>query len=362
MASRWAYLSDWSPAGALPYDQWLSLRELNEVKLAISHQTLALIGTGQELKSVGYSVVGSVDAGLGAVTDELRRVSDSTAELRSSIRDLDSTTRRVGESVVLALHVGFQQVVTELRSVSQRLDALVDIGERPAHYGCWEQIRRARDRARNGFYDEALTSLNLAERGASTFVGDETEYRIYLLRGAIYLGDSHKYPNALTDPEKAFVEFKKAARYAQPVDAQEAGRALILAGRAAFVQRKLKDAEAETRAGLQLAADESAGLFQLARLLFLADKAVEGAPFLERAFIAEPSLSIEAATLPEFNQTASVRKCFELCVRGATAHHGRAVADFLVSYRRDLERMCLFSFHGYAVADLISTEIAGVQR
>lgn len=279
-----------------------------------------------------------------------RNLSDIQQSISTSISESANRTEDT-------LHWGFSELLISVGGVSDRLDELIRIARTPSQVWAYEQFEIARDEFRRRLFPESINSIKRAIEGYGSNPGFPTEFRFHFLLGTLRLGDyANCKPENLSTSE-AEKEFLLAARYAEVDHPKDAGRSLICAGRAAFVQKRFREALQFTDQGLEKLGNDGSGLYQRARLLSLLGSTAESEETLARALLADTNLAIAAAGEGDFGTsiaTAAISK--------ATDSFRKEYAASAEQFDAELRAAREFRYEELAAPDLLAPQIDALAR
>lgn len=247
---------------------------------------------------------GSLTGGLSVANRSHEIVADRLSEVNRSLDDL-----------VEAFTWGFEEVLASIGGMNRTLRELLKASEAPEQKKAYEQYSFARDAFRKSLYPEALEALDKAINGvAGISTGYKLEWRFHYLRGIILLG-SYKTPDiALLDSAAAEEAFLTAARYSRKDYPQDAGRALLAAGWAAYVQTpsspgSLARAQAHTAESIKMDSQKGESWFQAAKFSMAANKTERGCMLLRKAADFGGVYIAKAAADGDFKKHGAIFAC-----------------------------------------------------
>jgi len=314
------YYWDWTSTSKLSYGDFLRARQFERsLRFAVDDQTSRLVASNEQLLEHGFS----------KISDDL---TSGFSMLSADINAVEQAVERGTEEIVAALAWGFGGVMNRLNRVNQSLDELLRLAKNPSQTWAYEQFEIARDEYRRGLYPEALESVARAIGGHGANPGFKTEFRFHYLQGEIrlgkWLGGSPNVSPEVVDPVAAEAAFLSAARYSQTDFPDEAGKALVMAGRAAYVQREFARASQTTAKGVALRPNDAKAVFQLAKCYCAEGGKSLAEIVLLRAILLRPDIAILASAEPEF---LAHREMLDRVIRGATS-------QFADRYQKTLHR------------------------
>lgn len=227
-----------------------------------------------------------------AVAEGFEQVSEGLEQISYDLRALSEGI----SELTAAFHWGFSELLIAVGHVNDTLAQLVRIAKTPAQTWAYEQFEIARDAFRQELYPEALEYLNRAINGHVGNTGYKLEYRFHYLWGTIRLGSSkNTAPDILNlnDAENAFLS---AARYARRDEPNEAGRAFLAAGWAAYCQGKMDTAWQYTEQAVALFPALPEAHFQLGKIQMHVGESEKALVPLRRAIELDRAYSIKVAS------------------------------------------------------------------
>jgi hypothetical protein len=237
--------------------------------MEISRQTREIIASREALAQEQIRLRGSLTEGFETLSYELQDISSGIEELNARF------------------HWGFSQVIAGIERMN---DALA----KPAQMAAYEQYEIARDNFRRRLYPESLEAV---EKAIAIY---KTDWRFHQLKGTLHLGSVIN--QSLMDLAKAEESFLLAARYARTDYPQDAARAFLAAGWAAYCQRKLKEALAHTKEAIAIRRKSGEALFQAAKIHMALEEVNEALPLLERAIDVDHLYVLRAASDGDFQK------------------------------------------------------------
>lgn len=283
MATSWNYIwgeswHEYIQRSTLSDDLAAAQRDSSRAMIgAISEQTQAIL------------------AGMESSTSTLSRQMESMA---AEVAGLDAT-----------LQWGFGQTIAQMGAMNATLQQLLRIAKTPVQTWAYNQFEIARENFRKGLYTNCVKRLEKAMNGDQTSPGYEEEWRFHQMMGVVRLGFIGCEPQLINVPhaEEAFV---LAARYARADEPREAAKALLSAGRSAFVQGKLPEALSYTEQAISLDASLSEAFFQLAKFHMAAGEPGRALPALRTAMDQAPGYVVQAAADGDFQRHAAELNVF----------------------------------------------------
>jgi len=245
-------------------------------------------------------------------------IDDQTVEVCFRLDRIDSSLMRI-ESI---LNWGFSESISLLKCTNEKLDELIILAKTPAQTWSYNQFDIARDAFRQHLYPEALKHLDRAIEGLGDHPGYPLEHRFYLWKGVILLGSNKNYDEDLVDLPKAEHVFLSAARYAKKDFPEEAARAFLSAGWAAYCCGSMKDAEHHTTESLALDPMLAEAKFQLAKINMHERRPDTAFPLLREAVYLDKGYAIKSCADDDFlNYSSEMEEFFEEMKKEL---HGRA--------------------------------------
>lgn len=196
---------------------------------------------------------------------------------------------------------GFSRQLAELGHINDNLTEIVAIAKTPVQTTAFNHFEIARDAHRQRLYLEALEELDKAVNGDHTFSGYKLEWRFHYLRGVIRLGSLDCEPSLvnLCDSEDAFL---LAARYARADYPEDAGRAYLSAGWAAYCQGKMQESLKYTEEAMKIHPQLAEAFFQMAKVHMAINEPKKALPFLGDAIKKDPFFALKAAGDGDFQK------------------------------------------------------------
>jgi len=236
-----------------------------------------------------------VAAGLaGCMAHNTRQLLGSVRSLESSIeesvRALEKSISRDVDRLSRVFTWGFSETLAALGGMQTTLQDLLKTAQTPAQTAAYEHFHIARDAFRKGLFPECLEALAQATDGVvGVSAGHKLEWRFHQLRGLVLLGSYENAEGPTVNPIEAEACFLKAARYAKADAPEDAAKALLSAGWAAYVQvdradaPKLRQALEHTQRALELDPTLGEAQFQEAKFQMALGLASDGLKSLRRA-------------------------------------------------------------------------------
>lgn len=225
------------------------------ISMEISRQTREVLASANSLAceniriAEAYSnrVVNTLSEGFDRLSYDLHEISSGISELKATF------------------HWGFGQLFAGIGHVNDSLSELIKIAKTPIQTVAFNHFEIARDAFRQGLFQEALEELNRAIYGDHSSAGYKLEWRFHQLTGLIRLGFVD-CDQTLIDLKQAETSFLLSARYAKMDYPEDAGRAFLAAGWAAYCQGKMKDALTHTEQAIVLLPKCGEAFFQAAKI------------------------------------------------------------------------------------------------
>lgn len=271
----------------LSYRDYLQAESFERsLKGEISSSTKSIIASNEELQRENIAVLrdvsSSVSRGFESISIELDEVSEG-------IRDLNATFRW-----------GFSELLTQTSHINDSLEELVRLAKTPAQTWAYEQFEIARDADRKALFEEAIEYLDRAINGYGGQTGYKLEYRFHFLLGRIRLGSFRNHSKEIVRQEDAEKSFLFAARYAAQDAPNDAARALLAAGWAAYSRGELTKAQDYTQQAISFDIKLAEAQFQLAKILMHVNKPDEALIPLQSSIEIDRNYTIKAATDEDF--------------------------------------------------------------
>ena len=282
--------TDFSNELGITYVDYLQARQFEDsIRFGIREQTKNLIASSTQLAKEGIRKAEqtreAIDKGFTLLSRDLDALKDT---LRDGIRELNST-----------FEWGFSEVLLSLGSLNDTLAELVRVAKTPAQTWAFEQYDIARDEFRRGLYPEALESVCRAIQGYGANPGYKSEFRFHFLLGTIRLGSFANNSEGIVHLAEAETAFRNASRYGQLDHPKDASLALLGAGRAAYANKRIGEAQSYLESALKL--DDSSELrFQLSKTLCAGKDWREASKHLSKAIALDRAYAIKAAGDADF--------------------------------------------------------------
>lgn len=321
-----------------------------------------------------------ITSGLTDIQCRIDRTNDNLEEISFGLDGIQGTLDVINGNIVS----GFQALFVQAEELNDSLahigrcidelnrgvDELIEIGRTPVQIWAYNHYEIARDAARRRLFPEALEAVNFAISGNSQHTGLKTDYRFHHLRGVLLLGIPGEPHSAdLVDLKAAENSFLLAARYAHHDNLVEEAQALVGAGKAAYAEGRLGDAQEHYIASLK--ADPKCGEanYQMARLFVHANDERGIEHYLSSAFNVHWSFAMRAA---EDAQFSDITDLVEKCVRSTTARIVKEIQPPMQTIVDDLKflkereiRLCPivdFGEHSVLLDDIAKAKDAMNQR
>lgn len=275
----------------LSYADYLQARSFQfSIQSGIAQQVEKVIGSQTELHAASLD---AVDQLLENVTDALTVQTTQTlegfAQLNQSLTEVRAT-----------LQWGFGEVLGTLSLMQESFETLLDIAKSPVQTWAYEQYEIARDAYRRNLNAEALVYLDRAINGYGSQPGYLLDYRFHLLKGTILLGSPRLKDTDIVDLGAAARAFLDAARYAESESSEQAAKALLGAGWAAYANGRVGAAEEYTRRSIDLHRDDLDAHYQLAKICFHTGSTNAGTDILRVAIEGDHKYAAEVVTDGDF--------------------------------------------------------------
>ncbi len=233
-----------------------------------------------------------------ALSDGFEMLSYGLSEISWGISDLKAT-----------FHWGFSEMIAQIGHMKDTLSDLLTIAKTPVQTAAYNHFEIARDAFRQGLYKEALDELAKAVEGDHTSPGYKIEWRFHQLRGVIRLGFAD-CDMTLVDLAAAEESFLAAARYARKDYAEDAGRAFLSAGWAAYCQGKMVDAVKHTTESLKAHPGLGEAYFQCSKIVMAMGHPEKALPLLGKAIDCDPFFALKAAGDGDFKKQEGNLRAF----------------------------------------------------
>src|SRR5258708_4532226 len=238
----------------LSYRDYLQAESLERsLKGEISSSTKSIIASNEELQRENIAVLRDVSS---SVSRGFESISNELDEVSAGIQALNATFRW-----------GFSELLTQTSRINDSLEELVRLAKTPAQTRAYEQFEIARDADRKGLFEESIEYLDRAINGYGGQTGYKLEYRFHFLLGRIRLGSFRNHSKEIVSQEDAEKSFLYAARYAAQDAPNEAARALLAAGWAAYSRGEVTKAQDYTQQAILVDTKLAEAQFQLAKIL-----------------------------------------------------------------------------------------------
>ncbi len=277
---------------------------IDDIRWDISKTNLNLVATKDALEKHGVRVEESLSRGFDKTTESLERVQEITREGFVEIAGrLEEVDRTLGEGFVTLhsdlLHIegsvkdlsakfdwGIIKLEMAIGGVRDSLDDLLRLARSPEQTWAYEQFDLARVALHRKLIPESLEHVDRAINGFQTHPGNRLEFRFHHLLGTLHGSCIEAY-----DPDKASQAYLNAARYAETDDKKDAALALLAAGRIAYGQGDIIEAEGRTSRSLALA-ESPEGNYQLAKIIIHQHRVDEALTYFVKALRHDPLYSV----------------------------------------------------------------------
>ncbi|MDO9263584.1 MAG: SUMF1/EgtB/PvdO family nonheme iron enzyme [Desulfosalsimonadaceae bacterium] len=248
---------------------------------------------------------------MGALSEGFDRLSYELDNISAGISELNAT-----------FHWGFSEMLGQLGHMNDTLAKLVKIAKTPVQTVAFNHFEIARDAYRQGLYKECFDELEKAISGDHTSAGYKLEWQFHQMKGIIRLGFADG-DMALIDLAGAEDAFLMASRYGKTDYPEDAGRAALSAGWAAYCQGKMKEALAYTELAMSLHPRMGEAFFQAAKVRMALGQVDSALPALGKAIDLDRFYALKAAGDGDFQK------------------HDDRLRDFLEALRKEKYRQCL---------------------
>ncbi len=257
-------MSQYIFAGGLSWREYLQAKSFeNSINGQIAETSKTIIASNEQLHRENISVVEGLNAALSEGIDQISsRISDGFAEISWKLNDISSGIKEINST----LQWGLGGIFVSLGRVNDTLEELLRTSQTPEQTWAREQFNEARRAFLRGWHEESLQYINRALNGYGPHSGYDLDYRFHYLHGAIRLGDAKNNSSEIIDLALAEKSFLISARYSECDAAQEAARALLAAGWAAYCQGKIREAENHTQRAIALFPEFAEAHFQIAKI------------------------------------------------------------------------------------------------
>ncbi len=306
------------------YEEYLAQQYLKEnMNAVLAKNVREAVGPIEEIYKRNTD---RVTAGLTEIQCRIDRTNETLEEISFGLDGIQSTLDVINGNVVSGFQALFVKVdelndslahiSRGIEDINRGIDALVEIGRMPVQTWAYNQYEIARDATRRKLFPEALEAVTLAIRGTALQTGLKIDYRFHQLRGVLLLGIPGE-PGSLDilDLPAAEQSFLLAARYAQHDNAIDAAQALVGAGKAAYADRRLSDAQKHYVASLDTDPKCGEAHYQMARLYVHGNNTKAIQDCLCNAFDIHWSFAMRAAEDAQFTQMTDL---VEQCVRSTS--------------------------------------------
>ena len=269
------------------------------VSMEISRQTREVIASNEALARENIRMMEAstdrIASGLADIDSTLNagfdRLSYDLQDISSGISELNAT-----------FHWGFGELIAGIGHMNDTLSELIKIAKTPVQTVAFNHFEIARDAFRQGLLQEALEELQKAIQGDHTSPGYKLEWRFHQMMGTIRLGSVSHFEPSLIDLAKAEESFLLAARYAKTDYSEDAARAFLSAGWAAYCQGKMKEALAQTEQAIAMHTRFGEALFQAAKVRMALGEVDRALPILAKAVDLDRFYALKAAGDGDFQK------------------------------------------------------------
>lgn len=280
--------------------------------MEISRQTREVIASNDALARENVRAMeASTDQIVGTLNEGFERLSYGLDNISAGISELNAT-----------FHWGFGQVIASLGHMNDALSELIKIAKTPVQTVAFNHFEIARDAFRQGLYSECLDELEKAIAGDHTSAGYKLEWRFHQMKGMIRLGFADG-DMSLIDLAGAEDSFLMATRYGKTDYPEDAGRASLSVGWAAYCQGKMKEALAHTELAMSLHPGMGEAFFQAAKVQMAMGQVDLALPVLGKAIDLDRFYALKAAGDGDFQK------------------HDDRLRDFLDALRKEKYRQCV---------------------
>ena len=352
------YLYDYSSLSKVPYSDYLREKEFElSIRYAIDNQTKELIASNEQLSESGLQILGeNLDQGFTAISESIEYLASAVEQ---GTEEIVSAVLCSGSKIVRALNWGFTEVLVSLGQMSINLAELIKLTRTPSQTWACEQFEIARDEFRRQLYSEALESVTRAIEGLGSNPGVKTEFRFHFLAGTIRLGSYKNSSPEVVNPKLAEQEFLAAARYATTDYPMDAAQAFICAARAALVQGRIGAAIEHARKGLSFDPTHIAGLYVLARALFLKGDLREATDRLADAICLDEKQALHAGADPDF----TTNKIFlSNAITQAVDRYHKRCSRLVERYCKAVDVLENYSFAGISAGEQVLKGVAEARK
>lgn len=337
MATGWNYIwgeswKEYIQRSSITNDLTAAHRESSRAMIgAISGQTASIL-TG--MHGMGSQISASMDRGFGQLGSSMDRgFNQIGASMDRGFSQVDASIHQLGSAVgagfdqlgsamsdgfsmlggqmdliageISGLNASFQwgfgQMIAQMGGMNDALNTLIKLAKEEVQRLAYNHFEIARDAFRRALYEECLEELGKAIGGDHVSPGYKLEWRFHQMQGVVRLGFFGCNPD-LVDPGQAEQSFLLAARYARADQPEEAAKAFLSAGWAAFVQGKLPEALKHTDQAVALDSDLTEALFQAAKVRMASGKPGEALPLLRQAIDQAPAYVVKASADGDFQR------------------------------------------------------------
>jgi len=271
------------------------------VAMEVSRSTREIIASNEALAS----------ANIRALEGGFDQLSFGLTEIGAGVDRLNAT-----------FHWGFAQMLGVMGHMADSIEELVRIAKTPVQTAAFNHFDIARDAYRQALYQECIEELRKAIDGDHVSSGYRLEWRFHQMIATLQLGFAD-CDMALVDLPEAERSFLSAARYSRADYPDDAGRAYLAAGWAAYCQGKMSEALSHTEEALAICPTLGEALFQQAKVLMATGDVSGALPALGKAIDLDRLYAIKAAGDGDFQK------------------YEEPLRDFLEAMRLESYRRCL---------------------
>ncbi len=332
----------WYSNSGISYGDYLQTQQFEQsIRYGIDDQTKQIIASNEQLSRDNYQIMGQVNDG---ISSGFTNLSVDVEQLTSAVNDLSRV-----------FSWGFSQALISLGRMNDSLVELAKYAKSPAQTWAYEQFEIARDEFKRGLYQESLDSVMKAINGYGSNPGYKTDFRFYFLQGTIQLGDFNNSDPTIINPSDAESAFLKAVRYAGSEMPLEVAYAYLCAGRAAFVQKKAKDALKYSNEAIRLDPKLVEAYFQSSQAHCVLGRPKAGLPHLVDAISKNYEYSVKAASDADI---CRYPRMLEEALITAKDNYSKTYTDDKKNYKLTFSKVKNAEVGGYSVKDLCAKQIA----
>jgi tetratricopeptide (TPR) repeat protein len=324
---------DWGAGRSVEtYYEFLQSRERERsIRFQIDESARHIVANANQLADRHLQVVGTaIGTGVTTLSLGLNEVREEVSRITPALAQVEDAVIQSGDRVTAAVYWGFSQVIGLLGRIADGIDEILATLRRPAFTAAYEQFQIAREAFDRAWMPEALEAVERAIQGAAGYPGYPIEFRFHILRGKITLGGLGNSDPKVVSPKTAEEAFLLGGRYAGSEFPLDAADALIWAGRAAFIQGKIKEALEHTIGGLKCEPLHAQGQYQAARLYELEGDRGKAESSLAIAVSLNPDLSYSAIAVGEFTD----RQLVDSALREARHRLAAIYDDLAICHER----------------------------